>query len=444
VLAAALTLLPAILGFTGRHLDRLRIPGTRHRPVRSARWARWSRAVQHRPVVAGLAGTALLIGLVLPVTSLRFGFPDAGSGQESLTSRRAYDLVDGSFGPGANGPLAITLSGRDAATTVDRVADTIAREPAVRVVTGVEVSAHGTAALLTVVPTTGPQSPATARLVDRLRGEVLPMATADADVVADVGGTTALFLDEARYEAARLPWFVATVVLLSFALLVSVFRSPLVALKAALLNLLGISAAYGVVAVAVQGGWLGDLIGIHEPTPVPVFVPVLMFAILFGLSMDYEVFLLSRIREEHLAGASNSDAVVEGIATTARVITAAAAIMVTVFGGFVLHDAAFLKMAGLGLAAAVFLDATVVRMVLVPASMELLGERNWWVPGMLDRLLPRVEVEPVRPRATPPPRGPITCPPLTGLHRRRDLHPAPPSLAGDPGLPLVPPARSGR
>ncbi len=255
------------------------------------------------------------------------------------------------------------------------------------------VDTTGTAAALTVVPTTGPQDSGTESLVHHLRDDVLPAATEGTSARAVVGGATALYIDEAAYEGSHLPFFIATVIVVSFVLLLCVFRSVLVALKAAVLNVLAISAAYGVIALASHGGWLGQLIGIEEPTPIPVFVPILMFALLFGLSMDYEVFLLSRIREEHLSGHRNSDAVAEGIASTARVITAAAAIMVTVFGAFVFADVAFLKLAGLGMATAVFVDATIVRMVLVPATMELLGERNWWMPRWLDRILPNIDVE---------------------------------------------------
>jgi RND superfamily putative drug exporter len=218
-----------------------------------------------------------------------------------------------------------------------------------------------------------------------------------------VGGATAAYLDESEYLGGRLPWFIGAVIALSFLLLLVVFRSLLVALKAALMNVLAIGAAYGVMAVALDGGWLGDALGIPEATPVPVWLPMMMFALLFGLSMDYEVFLLSRIREEYLETGDNAEAVAHGIARTGRVITAAAAIMVTVFGAFILGDQVIMKVAGLGLATAVLIDATVVRMVLVPSTMELLGDRNWWIPRWLDRILPTVDVEgergvdPVRP-----------------------------------------------
>jgi putative drug exporter of the RND superfamily len=410
VMATATTLLPAVLGFAGRHIDRLHVPGVGRHTGRSQGWASWSTTVQRRPVVFGVVGLIVLLGLAAPTLGLRFGFPDAGSSPTSLTSRRAYDLTAEAYGAGANGPLVVTVdaAGGDAGAAAGEIAARVGADPAVAAVLPAGADADGGTALLAVIPTTSPQDPGTEELVRRLRSEVLPAAVEGSGATALVGGMTALFVDEADYEASRLPWFIGAVILLSFVLLVAVFRAPLVALKAAVLNLLGIAAAYGVVALAVEGGWFGQLFGIHEPTPVPVFVPILMFALLFGLSMDYEVFLLSRIKEEHDAGAPNSVAVAEGLATTARVITAAAAIMVVVFGAFVLNDDVIAKVAGLGLAAAVLLDATIVRMVLVPATMELLGERNWWIPGWLDRRLPHLEVEgpaaPVEPvPATPSP-----------------------------------------
>ena len=407
VLAAATTLLPAVLSVTGRRIDRLRVPGVRAGSGRSERWAAWSRVVQRRPLAFGVAGVVTLLALAAPATDMRFGFPDAGTGPTSLTSRRAYDLTAEAFGPGANGPLVVTVEGStgESGTTVDpgAIARRIGDDPAVAAVLPGPVDATASTAVLLVVPAHGPQDPATEELVRRLRADVLPAATEGTGATALVGGSTALFIDEADHESSRLPWFVLAVIGLSFVLLVGVFRAPLVALKAALLNLLGISAAYGVIAVAVQGGWFGGLFGIHEPTPVPVFIPVLMFAILFGLSMDYEVFLLSRIREAHLGGMSNSDAVAEGLATTARVITAAAGIMIVVFGAFVLNDEVIAKLAGIGLATAVLLDATLVRMVLVPASMELLGERNWWAPRWLARRVPRRRSMPRRALQLQPP-----------------------------------------
>jgi RND superfamily putative drug exporter len=249
----------------------------------------------------------------------------------------------------------------------------------------------GDAAMVLIIPTTGPQEAETESLVKRLREEI----DIEGDVNAYLGGGTAAEIDQNDYLMSRLPYFIGAVVLLSFLLLMVVFRSILVPLKAAIMNLLSIGAAYGVVALATSGGWVGDLpfIDIPESTPVPGFIPMMMFAVLFGLSMDYEVFLLSRVREEYVRTGDNASAVAEGLASTARVISAAAAIMVCVFGAFILGDMIFVKIVGLGLATAIFVDATVVRMVLVPATMELLGDRNWWYPAWLDRITPHVSVE---------------------------------------------------
>jgi RND superfamily putative drug exporter len=401
VVLASVTVLPALLGFAGRSIDRLRLPWFRHdvRGRRTLSW-RWSRVMQRRPLVAGLAALAVLLVLTAPATGLRFGMPDAGNGSTDLTSRRAYDLTAAGFGPGANGPLLVAVDlgggvagGASAAETVDRIAGDLRSADGVAAVLPPALNDAGDAAVLTVVPATGPQEEATESLVHRLRDRVLPGAVAGTGAEASVGGVTAAFIDDSEDTASRLPLFIGGVVVLSFLLLMSVFRSLAVALKAAVMNLLSIGAAYGVMALAAGGGWLGGLVGIEDATPVPAWLPMMMFAVLFGLSMDYEVFLLSRVREEYVRTGDNRQAVADGLASTARVITAAAAIMVTVFGAFVMEDAVFLKLAGLGLATAVFVDATVVRMVLVPATMELLGDRNWWLPRWLDRLLPRVALE---------------------------------------------------
>jgi RND superfamily putative drug exporter len=400
VVLASVTLLPALLGFAGRTIDRFKLPWFRHDVDgrRTLSW-RWSRVMQRRPLVAGLAALVVLLVLAAPATDMRFGMPDAGNGPEELTSRQAYDLMSEGFGPGANGPflVAVDLAGaadQGAATAaVDRMAGDLAATPGVAAVLPPVVNGAGDAAVVTVVPTTGPQDEATEDLVHTLRDDVLPASVGGTGVAASVGGTTAAFIDDSEQTASRLPLFIGGVVLLSFVLLMSVFRSLAVAVKAAIMNILSIGAAYGVMTLAGNGGWFGELVGIDNPTPVPAWLPMTMFAVLFGLSMDYEVFLLSRVREEYVRTGDNRQAVADGLANTARVITAAAAIMVTVFGAFVMEDAVFLKLAGIGLATAVFVDATVVRMVLVPATMELLGDRNWWLPRWLDRLLPRLDVE---------------------------------------------------
>jgi RND superfamily putative drug exporter len=254
-------------------------------------------------------------------------------------------------------------------------------------------SPDGKVAVLLAVPRSGPSSIQTERLVHRIRGDVVPAVVGRTGTRVFVGGPTAASIDTSRYVADRLLVFISAVIVLSFLLLLVVFRSLLVAVKAAVMNVLSISAAYGVIAVVVKGGWLGGLVGIHQPTPVPSFIPMMMFAIIFGLSMDYEVFLLSRVREEYVRTGDNALAVADGLAATARVITAAALIMISVFLSFVLLDDVTIKTVGVGLATAIFVDATLVRMVLVPATMELLGDANWWLPKWLDRLLPEVHVE---------------------------------------------------
>jgi RND superfamily putative drug exporter len=255
-------------------------------------------------------------------------------------------------------------------------------------------SPSGDAAVIRVVPTTSPQDERTTTLVNELRDRVLPRAVRGSDVVVHVGGFTASGIDISERLSARLPIFIGAVLALSFLLLLLVFRSVLVPLKAVVMNLLSIGAAYGVIVAVFQWGWLADVIGVSKPGPIAPFIPMMMFAIVFGLSMDYEVFLLSRIREEYDRNHDNALAVADGLAATARVITAAALIMVTVFASFVLGDEPNIKIFGLGLAVAVLIDATVVRVVLVPATMELLGDRNWWFPRWLDRFTPRLHVEP--------------------------------------------------
>jgi RND superfamily putative drug exporter len=405
VVFASITVLPALLGFAGRNIDRLRMPWFRHdvEGRRTLSW-RWSRVMQRHPLAAGLTALVVLLLLTVPATGLRFGMPDAGNGTDDLTSKRAYDLVSESYGPGANGPLLVALDLAGAAPDApETIAAELADTPGVATVVPPVVNEAGDAAVVSVIPTTGPQDQATEDLVHTLRDDVLPPVVEATGATASVGGTTAAFIDDSEQTASRLPLFIGGVLVLSFLLLMSVFRSFPVALKAAVMNILSIGAAYGVMAVAADGGWLGGLVGIDGATPVPAWLPMTMFAVLFGLSMDYEVFLLSRVREEYVRTGDNRTAVADGLANTARVITAAAAIMVTVFGAFVLEDAVFLKLAGLGLATAVLVDATIVRMILVPATMELLGDRNWWLPRWLDRLLPHLDVEgePVTPVPEP-------------------------------------------
>jgi RND superfamily putative drug exporter len=323
------------------------------------------------------------------------GFPDDGNNQKPETSRQAYDLLTTGFGPGFNGPLLLVtdLTGAaDPSATLTKVSDAVGATDGVAVVIPAVTNPAGDTAIINVFPDNKPQDKATADLVKRLRSTVLPATLDGTGAKVLVGGFTAISIDQSSYIGDRLPLFIGTVVFLSLLLLTMVFRSPLVALKAGIMNLLSIAAAYGVMSYAVHGTWLGSLFNIPE-TPVPAFVPMITFAILFGLSMDYEVFLISRIREEYLRTGDNGTAVADGLASTARVITAAAAIMVFVFGVFIFDPNTFIKQIGLGLSAAVLIDATIVRMVLVPATMELLGNANWWMPRWLDRLLPNLHID---------------------------------------------------
>jgi putative drug exporter of the RND superfamily len=394
VLAGAVTLLPAMLGFVGHAIDKLRIPGLaiRHAGAvhgeRGGFWYRWSLVVQRRPWACGAAALAVLVTVAIPLFSMRQAFSDAGNDPVTLTTRQAYDLLSDGFGPGFNGPLLIAarLPGPSGAATLDGLATRIRGTADVASVTPPVLDPAGDAGVLIVYPATSPQAAQTADLVTTLRDQVVPAATAGTGVTAYVGGETAVGIDTASYLSGRLPWVIGTIILLAFILLTVAFRSILVPLKAALMNILSIGAAYGVIVAVYQWGWLSAVFGVSRPGPIDPWIPLMMFAIVFGLSMDYEVFLVSRIQERWLATHDNSAAVAEGLAATARVITAAAAIMVCVFASFVINDPLHvLNVFGLGLAFAVFIDATVVRMVLVPSIMQLLGNANWWLPGFLRR-----------------------------------------------------------
>jgi RND superfamily putative drug exporter len=399
VMVAAVTLLPALLSYLGPKVDRLKLPllgrtlkaeGNGESPA-----ARWSHAVQRRPWTAVIVATALLLALAAPALDMRLGFPDAGNDPPSTMTRQAYDLNTEGFGPGTNGPLVIAAELPDPAARsgIDSLAERLRGEPGVAFVPEPQVNAAGDAAMVTVIPATSPQESETEDLVNRLREDVVPEQLAGSGIHAEIGGVTAALEDQSDYVTDRMPLFIAGVVGLSFLLLLVAFHSPLISLKAAIMNLLSVGAAYGVMTLVARGGTVGELIGIDHEVPIAPFMPVMMFAILFGLSMDYEVFLISRIREEYLKDGNTRRAVADGLAKTARVITAAAAIMVVVFLAFLAAPDVFLKLFGIGLASAIFLDATVVRMVLVPAVMQLLGAWNWWIPNWLERILPRLDVE---------------------------------------------------
>ena len=332
-----------------------------------------------------------MLALAAPVLALNLGFPDDGTKPESRTERRAYDLIAEGFGPGANGPLVIAVDISHDASVVTPLAEAVAADPGIKSVGEPIIDRGAGVATLVAQPTTSPQDVATQETVGRLRSEVFPAVLDGAAATAHVGGQTATFADLGDRVQERMPRFVAAVLLLSFLLLTVLFRSVLVPLKAVVLNLLSVGAAYGVLVMVFQWGWAAGLIGVESTVPIVSFIPLFMFAILFGLSMDYEVFLLSRVREEYRRHGDNTRAVIEGIAGTGRTITAAALIMVAVFSGFVLGSDPVVKMMGVGLATAIFLDATVVRLMLVPATMRLLGDANWWLPAWLDRLLPELD-----------------------------------------------------
>ncbi|MFD0312790.1 MMPL family transporter [Streptomyces flavalbus] len=395
---ASVTLLPAFLGAAGPRLGRTGRIGRLGQALRAGRlgrrrgaagWRRWIGHVSRHPVPYAVGAAGLLLTATLPVLGLRVGLPDDGSLPPSRTERRAYDLVAEGFGPGTNGPLVIAADPTGDPGVLDRLAGAVAADPGIASVAPTHIDRATGIATLVVFPTTSPQDKATADTIARLRTDVLPTAIGPGPARAHVGGAAASLSDVGQRTSQRLPVFVAAVLAMSFLLLMLVFRSVLVPLKAVLLNLLSIGAAYGVMVAVFQWGWGGALIGLEATVPIVSFIPMFLFAILFGLSMDYEVFLLSRVREEYLRGGDNGTAIVEGVSGTARIITSAALIMVAVFLSFVVTDDPSTKMFGLGLATAILIDATVVRMVLVPATMTLLGRANWWLPKWLDRLLPR-------------------------------------------------------
>ena len=373
------------------------LPTRRVKPMPETLPYKWSRWVQRRPWLSLVIGVGVLGALTLPVLGLRLGFADEGNYPSDTTTRRAYDLLAQGFGPGFNGPLTLVaaVDSPEQLAAAQALSDVLATTPGVVSVSPAVPNdvAAPTAVLWNLYPTGSPQSAEAADLVERLRGDVVPSVVGESGLDVKVTGSVAVNVDFSSYLADRLPVFFAVVLLLSFVLLMAVFRSLLVPLKAVLMNLLSIGAAYGAVVAVFQRGWGASLIGLGGSAPIDPWLPVMMFAIVFGLSMDYEVFLLSRVKEEYDRTGDNELAVADGLAKTARVITAAAAIMVFVFGSFVLDPTRSIKMFGFGLAVAVFLDATVVRMLLVPATMELLGDRNWWLPRWLNRIVPKIDVE---------------------------------------------------
>ena len=388
--AAAITLLPALLSLLGDRIDKGRL-GRRHRPVKRAEdsaWWRFGHRVSSRPWPYLLGSVVTLLAIAAPAFWMQTSFPAAGDAPKSTTHRQAYDLLAEGFGTGFNGPLLmvvdLTAPGADS-RDVPALTQRIAALPQIASVGQTHTSADGDTVVFTAIPTTGPADPATSRAIDEVR-DVAP-----GNVY--VSGITATTDDLNAQLDHTLPLFIGAVIAVSFLLLMLVFRSVVVPLKAAVMNLLSIGGAYGVLVAVFQWGWGSHLIGLEGPTPITSLIIVIMFPILFGLSMDYEVFLLSRIREEYVRTGDNAESVARGLAGTGRVVTSAALIMVAVFLSFVASPVPSLKMLGLGLATAILIDATVVRMMLVPATMALLGRANWWLPAWLDRLLPVVAVD---------------------------------------------------
>ncbi len=458
-MVAALTLLPALLGFAGGRVELTRwrgligasllavgllglglkipalfavclplaaivmlaslavrplrqpVPRPAPKPRNETLAYRWSRLIQHHPWPSALIAVAVLILLALPVFGLRLGFSDEGNYAEETTTRKAYDLLAEGFGPGFNGTMMVVseVPPGTSDATLQRVTDALTGAPGVAFASPAVLNDpdNPTAALWRVVPSTSPQDEATTELVSTLRDGVLPPAVEGTGLDVSVTGTVAILVDFSDYMTARMPLFFAAVLGLSFLLLMTVFRSVLVPLKAVIMNLLSLGAAFGVVVAIFQWGWGASILNLDK-APIEPFVPMMLFAIVFGLSMDYEVFLLSRIREAWKHSGDSRESVADGLAATARVITAAALIMVFVFGSFLLENDRVIKLFGIGLAGAVLLDATIVRLLLVPATMELLGDKNWWLPRWLDKLLPDVAVEGREAADSPDRRVPTT------------------------------------
>jgi RND superfamily putative drug exporter len=405
--AAAVTLLPAILSLIGTRIDRLKVPFVRisddsEASRENSRMGRWARFVTRNALACAVIVTAVLVILAIPVASAQLGASDAGSSPPDTTTRKAYDLLAEGFGPGFNGPLVIAVdqpAGSDAAV---RIAGGLSGVPGIAFVADPLVNESGDAAVITAFPTTAPQDRETQDLVELLRGDVIAAALADADARAYVGGPTAAFEDISQRIYDRMPLFLLAVIGITFVLLSMAFRSVVVAIKAALTTLLSAVAAFGVLIAVFQWGWGQGLIGLDRTGPIESFVPVIVFAILFGLSMDYEVFLVSRIREEYTLGYGARPAIVRGLSAIGRVIVAAALIMSVVFLAFLLGEDRVVKEFGLALGLAVLIDAFLVRLILVPAIMHLADERMWYMPRWLDRILPRFTIEPPHAASEPP------------------------------------------
>ncbi len=404
--AAATTLLPALFGLLGmrvlsrRERGRLateRVTDHDDSPAgnRNGGWLRWAAFVQRRPALLSVAALTVMVVLLIPAFAIRLGSSDQGNDPAASTTRKAYDLLAQGFGPGFNGPLLVVANTSDQASSsaFTTLAATLKTTPGVASVAVPPTASGSHVRVLDVIPTTSPQSGTTTDLINHLRDSVIPAAALGTTLKVYVGGQTAVFQDFASVLTAKLPLFLTAVILLGCLLLIVAFRSVVIPLTAAVMNVLAAGAAFGLVVAVFQWGWGSEAIGLGKPGPIESFLPVMLIAILFGLSMDYQVFLVSRIHEEWARTKDTARAVRVGQAETGKVITAAAAIMVLVFLAFVLEGRRPIGEFGLGLAAAILLDALLLRTILVPATMQLLGNRNWWLPAWLDRLLPHVKVD---------------------------------------------------
>jgi RND superfamily putative drug exporter len=392
---AALTLLPAILAALGPRIDALRI----RQPVGaegSRGWRRCGEAIARRPAVALTAGVGALLLLAAPATALHLGQTDAGDAPRSTEERKVFDLMAEGFGPGSDAQFALVLTDvqRDDVVPIERIVDALEADPGIAQLSPPLLGRDRTTAVVAITPTTAPADRATDALVQRIRREIAP-AVEGIEMNAYLGGRTVGYVDLAHQISNRLPRVIAAVIAMCVVLLMLAFRSLFVPLHAAVMNLLSVAAAYGVLTAVFQWGWGAPLVGLDGPVPIVSFVPLMMFAVLFGLSMDYEVFLLSRIQERWQLSGNARSAVVDGISATGRIITAAALIMICVFGSFVLDASPTVKQCGVGMAVAVAIDATLVRCLVVPASLVLAGRAAWWLPAGLDRALPRLGIEDV-------------------------------------------------
>ncbi|MFF5960621.1 MMPL family transporter [Streptomyces luteogriseus] len=400
----ALTLVPALLGFIGRHIDRYHVrppvaeteAGAGDTP--QGTWHRYAQRVERRPLWFLSAGVAVVVVLAIPLFSIQLGHIGDGADPTSFTDRRAYDLMADAFGPGSNGPLTVVIDQTNVPQSqrsdlASKSQQSLDKVQGAAVVTPLTPTQDGDLLVGTVYSTKSPQNSATTDLTNRLVDDTLPDAVQGTDAKGYVTGTTATQVDFRDIVASQLPVIIAVVVGVAFLIILAVFRGLLVAVKAAVLNVLSIAASYGVVVAVFQWGWGGPALGVHGKVPIESYVPMMMFAIVFGLSMDYEIFLLSRVHEAWLRTGDAKRSVAHALEITARVITCAALIMVSVFAAFIVSDNIVVKMLGLGLAVSVLIDATVVRLLMVPAVMTLLGRHAWWMPRWLDRVMPHIDAE---------------------------------------------------